>query len=311
MGSEAHLVLLEPPSGLLDRLRRRLDDLEQRWSRFLPGSEISQLNRSAGRPVVVSTETYDVVAAAVDAWHWSQGRFDPTVERTMVAAGYDRPRPDVGWAEPRPSRHRPCPTPAGIVLDPYPQSITLPDGVSLDLGGIGKGAAADLLAADALAGGAGGCCINVGGDLRVAGRPPVPEGWRIALDVGGDHRGASSPTVGLVEGAVCTSTSRRRTWRGPRGPEHHLRDPSSGAPLWTGLASVTVIGARASQAEVLAKTAFAAGAEAAPALIGSTGATGLLVTDDGLRIELDGLAAFVRSADQPSEQVARPAGAVS
>lgn len=295
MGTTAHVVALDAPAGLLERARDRLDDLERRWSRFLPDSELSRLNRSAGRPVVVSTETFQLVEAAIEAWHWSRGRFDPTVAATMVAAGYDRPLGPPGAGRVRTSgTHIPCPSPTGVVLDPYPGSITLPPGVGLDLGGIAKGAAADLVAAELLGWGAGGCCVNLGGDLRVSGRPPRPEGWTIDLALDGAEP-SRSPSIGVVEGAVCTSTRARRTWTGPRGEEHHLRDPATGGPLDRGLTTVVVVAARARQAEVLTKTAFAAGPAAAPGLLAGVGATGLLVTDDGGTHELPGLDPFLQA----------------
>ncbi len=290
MGSEAHVRVLGGDGTLAERARSRLQDLEQRWSRFRPDSEISRLNRSHGRPQVVSPETYDVVSAAIEAWRWSGGRFDPTTAATMVAAGYDRTFDDL---DPTivDGRHRPCATPADITLDPYPCSITVPAYVTIDLGGIGKGAAADLVAAELLQLGADGCCVNVGGDIRVAGTPPRPEGWLIDIEI--DTQGDGRPVVGVIDGAVCTSTTTRRTWTSNLGPEHHLRDPASGRPLDAGLATVTVIGAEARQAEVLTKTAFAAGPTNGADLITSTGATGILVTAEGRVIELDGLAPFL------------------
>jgi thiamine biosynthesis lipoprotein len=295
MGTEAHLVALEAPPHLLHQARERLGDLERRWSRFLPDSELTQLNRSAGRPVVVSAETFRLVEAAIEAWRWSHGRFDPTVATTMIAAGYDRPLGPPGPGRVRSTGdHLPCPSPVGVVLDPYPGSITLPPGVAFDLGGIAKGAAADLVAAELLAGGAAGCCVNLGGDLRVAGHPPRPPGWVIELACDGADI-ATAPTVGVVDGAVCTSTRIRRSWTGPHGDEHHLRDPTTGAPLDRGLATVVVIAARAQQAEVLTKTAFAAGPLAAPDLLAGVGATGLLVTNDGATHHLAGLDPFLQA----------------
>ncbi len=321
MGSDAHVRVLGGDRTLADRARDRLQDLEQRWSRFRPDSEISRLNGSAGRPQIVSAETFDVVSAAIDAWRWSAGRFDPTTAATMVAAGYDRSYEDLDETITGGS-HRSCATPSEIVLDPYPRSITVPPGVTIDLGGIGKGAAADLVAAELLELGAEGCFVNVGGDLRVAGTPPRPEGWLIDIEIdieisGGIDREtgtgiepAGRPVIGLIDGAVCTSTVTRRTWISNLGPEHHLRDPASGGPLDAGLTTVTVIGAEARQAEVLTKTAFAAGPTKGAELITSTGATGILVTNDGQIIELDGLAPFLAAGGGSSRWSGRASSGV-
>lgn len=300
MGSEAHVCVLGGAADLVDQARDRLVQLERRWSRFLPDSEVSALNRSEGRPRIVSAETFEVVSAAVEAWRWSGGHFDPTTAATMTAAGYDHSIAGSTLAPTVPT-HVACATPAGIVLDPYPRSITVPPGVTIDLGGIGKGAAADLVATELLRSGADGCCVNVGGDLRVAGRPPRPTGWRIDVDLGPD---IDRPVIGLADGSICTSTVRRRTWITAIGPEHHLRDPGDGRPFDTGLATVTVIGAEARQGEVLTKAAFAAGVDRGAELITATGATGFLVTDDGRVVELDGLAPFLAAGAAPSEAIA-------
>ncbi len=301
MGSDAHVRVLGGDGTLSERAQARLEDLEGRWTRFRPDSEISRLNGSAGRPQIVSAETFDVVSAAIDAWRWSAGRFDPTTAATMVAAGYDRSYEDLDEAITGGS-HRSCATPSEIVLDPYPRSITVPAGVTIDLGGIGKGAAADLVAAELVALGADGCCVNVGGDLRVAGIPPRPEGWLIDIETGiqiGEGPDTHRPMIGLAAGGVATSTTTRRTWTSDLGPEHHLRDPADGRPLDAGLMTVTVIGAGARQAEVLTKTAFVAGPIDGADLITSTGATGILVTTDGRIIELDGLAPFLAAGRAP------------
>lgn len=304
MGTEAHLVALGGPAELLDRARRRLETLEARWSRFLVDSEITRLNRSSGEPIVVSPDTFRVVSAAIEAWRWSNGRFDPTVATTMDRAGYDRwrranragglPPTGPGPIDHPAIEHWPAPGPDGIALDPYPGSVAVPAGVSLDLGAIGKGAAADLVVGDLLAAGAAGCCANLGGDVRVAGQPPGPEGWRVAIDT---SAGGPSLSVGVVDGAVCTSTTVGRHWTGELGPEHHVREPATGRPLATGLRAVTVVGARAMQAEVLATTALSAGPLEAPEIITGVGATGVLVTDEGEAIELAGLAPFRSAAE--------------
>ena len=293
MGTTAHLLTVGGSVAALARAQRRLVDLERRWSRFLPRSELSQLNARPDRPVIVSGETFDLITAAVDAWYLTGGAFDPTVEATMRAAGYDRPLDAVTAAAAAGAipvaRQLPAPGAAGITLDPAVGAVTLPAGVRLDLGGIAKGAAADLVADQLLADGCDGVCVNLGGDLRVTGAPPRPEGWAVSLV----SPGAPRPrTIGLVEGAVCTTTKAIRRWQTTIGPQHHLRHPESGAPLERGLQSVSVVGARGVQCEVLAKALFSAGPHRATQLAERFGVTGLVVTDAGDARALPGLAPF-------------------
>jgi thiamine biosynthesis lipoprotein len=101
--------------------------------------------------------------------------------------------------------------------------------------------------------------------------------------------------VAVADGAVCTSTVLRRRWGGTgrrREAEHHLRHPGTGAPLRNGLLSVSVIAGSATQAEVLTKAAFVAGAEQAADVLGRAGVTGALVLDSGRMITLDGFDRF-------------------
>jgi FAD:protein FMN transferase len=135
-----------------------------------------------------------------------------------------------------------------------------------------------------------GVLVNMGGDLRARGDAPRPSGWVVAVD---DPLGTGRTGVlSLAAGAIATSTRLRRHWQRGGRPLHHLIDPRTGAPAQSGLASVTVIAGEAWRAEVLAKAAFVAGAADGPEVVLAAGATGLLVTDDGAVVELDGLAAF-------------------
>src|SRR6188474_3172238 len=90
MGSDVHVVVVGDPS-LLAVATFRVDELERRWSRFRPDSEISRLNAHRGEPVVVSVETFALVERSVRAWRETRGRFDPTVLGDLIRLGYDRP----------------------------------------------------------------------------------------------------------------------------------------------------------------------------------------------------------------------------
>jgi thiamine biosynthesis lipoprotein len=234
-----------------------------------------------------------VIARAVDAWWRTGGRFDPTVLPALCNIGYDRDFAAVlSGAGARPhtvDTPRPAPGCAGVVLDATVCAVTLPEGVLLDLGGIGKGYAADLVATALHAAGADGACVNLGGDLRCVGHPPDAAAWTITVD---DPIGSGTGSIVVGEGGVATSSRLRRAWQ--RGGEsvHHLIEPSTGTSARTGLASVTVVAGEAWWAEVLAKAAFVAGPAAGAEVIRDSEATGLFVHDDGRVEELPGLDQF-------------------
>ncbi|HEV7888694.1 MAG TPA: FAD:protein FMN transferase [Acidimicrobiales bacterium] len=266
MGTTVHLIVVGGPAPLLDQAEARVEQLEARWSRFRPDSELCRLNAAAGRPAVVSDETFAVVQRAVEGWRHTEGRFDPTVFHAMVAAGYDRTFPDVANA-PRPAEtgtktgteveHKPAPGCAGIDLAPSVNAVTLPPGVALDLGGIGKGYAADLIANHLIDGGAEGACVSIGGDLRCMGTAPWDEGWLVDIEDPHDpDRDLMRLTLG--KGAVATTTRTKRVW-GADNQHHHVINPATGAPARTQTISATAFAEEAWWAEVLSKSLFLGG----------------------------------------------------
>lgn len=285
MGTTAHVIVTNGAPGLADRAVARLEELEARWSRFLPDSEISRLNEMPGVPVLVSPETYQLVERALEGWRLTAGRFDPTLLRELRAAGYDRsfeliaagdaPNEHMVAAMAAPSRA------ADMKLDPSVGTVLLPPGAELDPGGIGKGLAADLVVALVLAGGAHGALVSVGGDLRVEGASPEGEGWIVAI-ADPMHGDRNIGTVALDAGAVASTWRTKRTWTAADGTRrHHLIDPATGLPAASGLAGVTVVTGQGWHAEVLAKAAFLAGPDDGAALLAANNAAGLLITHDG------------------------------
>jgi thiamine biosynthesis lipoprotein len=287
MGTTNELVVHGGDEAVLDLGVALVERCERRWSRFRASSELTRLNASAGRPVVLERDTFDLVVAAVSCWYLTGGRFDPTVEPAMRAAGYDRTFEEASLEQGDPV---PAPGCGDIELDGGIAAVTLPAGVTLDLGGIAKGHTADLVAAAVLDAGADGVAVNLGGDVRVAGEPDGDE-WHVGVE-DPFAPGTLLTTIRLASGAVATSSVLRRRWRGTAGPAHHLIDPVTGAPAISDLASVTVAAATAAWAEVHAKAALLAGSAAAD-VVRAARVTGLGVSVDGTWSAFDGLEAFV------------------
>lgn len=277
MGSDGHLLVAGRPE-LVARARSRLEELETLWSRFRADSELCLLNASPGRWVQLSRPTAALVSRAVRAWELTGGLFDPTVLPALESAGYTH----SFEALPRelPTGSSPVPAPGCADIEIRGDRIRLPHGVRLDLGGIGKGYAADLAAQELMAAGAEGACVNLGGDVRTAGSAPGADSWVVAVEDEA-RPGTDLAWLALADGAVATSTRLRRRWRRQGRDSHHLIDPASGAPTTNEIASVTVVAGEAHWAEVLAKAALIAGLPAGPALLETHGVAGLLVTEDG------------------------------
>jgi thiamine biosynthesis lipoprotein len=257
MGSRVHLMVASPDDSLTSRLARyaldRISELELRWSRFLPDSDIGRANATRGIPVDVTAETRLLVKQAIRAWELTSGLYDPTVLDALVAAGYDRDLTEIRATRADAERHQPHRAPGctGIEIDDGTGTITLPLGVGFDPGGIGKGLAADLVAEELSAAGATTALVSIGGDVRMVGVRPDDSAWIVQID---EPAVSSTPIarVALTSGAVATSTDRRRTWTVGRDARHHVIDPRTGDCADSSAQLVTVLAADAWWAEVLA-----------------------------------------------------------
>jgi FAD:protein FMN transferase len=298
MGTDVHLIVAGP-DGLVDDAVRRIEDLEARWSRFRPGSEVSRLNDAPEVALEVSPETALLVTRGIDAWRLSAGFVDCTQLAAVVAAGYDRSfdrLPADRPAGPAGPRVFALTGPADIVV--AGTSVLLPPGVGFDPGGIGKGLAADMVTTELIAAGAEGVCVNLGGDLRVWGDAPGAEAWTVSVD----HPWSRDPValLGLTDGAVATSTTLRRTWTVDGQPRHHLIDPRTGEPSTSEWALVTVVAAEAWVAETLAKAVLLRGGDHPFDLVDGTGAEAIAVGHDGSVRASAGMAQFLGGASLPS-----------
>ena len=275
MGTEVELVVRSESSvPALDAAEREFHRLEALLSRFRTDSELSLLNRNGS--LLAGPDLRRVVQLALEARERTNGRFDPTVHDAVVAAGYDRTFEDVA----QDGRALSCPAfEAGGCVHIVGDRIDLGPGVRLDLGGIGKGYAAER-AADLLAP-AGACLVNAGGDVAIRGGP-----WPIGLET------ANGPlTLELSSGGIATSGRDRRRWRRGGRELHHLIDPRSGEPSQSDLLRVTVVSSDAVEAESAAKSLFLAGAARAVEEADAERLPAVLVTADGRTLFAGGLAA--------------------
>lgn len=254
-------------------------DWEKTLSRFLPESELSQLNQLAGRPVIVGPLLYRVMSRALDAAKATDGLYDPSLLTQLVELGYDRSfeKLTVTHTDNERAQHI---APGGrwreIILTPMLHQITLPEGVQVDFGGIAKGMAVDAAIEQLRQAGIQPALVNAGGDLAVLGVPIEEQQWPIAVQGKMD-----AWTIPLHHGAFATSGIARRHWQQGALTRHHLLDPRTGLPARSGLWSVTVAASRCEQAEVAAKVAFLLGRKQGSKFLQQHSLAGLLVEEEG------------------------------
>jgi FAD:protein FMN transferase len=284
MGTQVRLVC--PDQAGLDDARAWLTAFDARLSRFRPASELSALNRDRRRTVPASSQLRGAVAAAVWAARRTGGLVDPTVLDALRRAGYVRSLAGVVAPDARqaiavaPARAPAKPHPAArwraIAIHERAGTIARPPRVQIDLGGTGKGLAADAVAHRLVA--RTRFAVDCGGDLRAGGADIDSHPFEV--EVAHPFSSEVVHRLWLGRGAIATSGIDSRIWRRPDGRfAHHLIDPATGQPAWTGLVSVTAFAPSALEAETMAKAALLSGPDAARDLLAAYG--GVLVHDDG------------------------------
>lgn len=299
MGSDIRLLIGEPvepglPSAAFAARAARafIERFDERLSRFRPHSELSVMNGDVRPEVPASDLLRQVVHAAVWSAERTGGLLDPTLVGALERIGYDRSHDGIASAPltealaAAPPRHPARPDSRSrwreIEVDDDAGLVRRPPGVRIDSGGVGKGLAADLVAAQLA--GYSRFVVDCGGDLRIGG----PDAARNPYKVEVEHplTGARILALRLGEGGVATSGLNVRVWRREDGGfHHHLLDPATRQPAWTGLVGVTAAGRSALEAETLAKAALLSGPEGAREVLATSG--GVLVHDDG-RVEYAG-----------------------
>jgi len=228
---------------------------EQRFSRFLPASEVTELNHSAGEWTNISNELMDMLQLSIKYYTETGGLFDPSILSDLKQAGYDRSMDDIranGVTDNPPASKRTSkPAFNEISLNPADNRVRLPRGMEIDLGGIAKGWIVDK-AAHILNLYSDVCGVSAGGDMLFIGHPLDGMDWDVYLE---DPRDPLQMLTQLHvgSGAVATSSVMKRTWSQGEKIRHHLIDPRTGESAISDWLSVTVISPDVIQAEVYAK----------------------------------------------------------
>jgi thiamine biosynthesis lipoprotein len=229
---------------------------ERMFSRFRPDSTLSAVNAAMGQEIAVEPAFAEVLDRARRAVAETDGIFDPTIVSDLEALGYDRTFDQIDPASclPNRARRRPGAGWSSAVIDRDRGRVRLPAGMRLDFGGIAKGAFVDRIARQ-LSAWPGGC-VNAGGDMVIWGEAPDGGSWQVGIEDPASP-GRALMSLAIEPGAgvgVATSGTNRRQWVVGTERRHHLIDPATGRPVQTWLASVSVLAASATDAEISAKS---------------------------------------------------------
>ncbi len=273
-GAEAHACLAAACAELA-----RLEGL---LSRFISSSDVSRINRSAGMGCVQgNADTLAVLERSAEVSALCAGCFDPTIGplvdlwnirgKNFVPPAALAVQAALGLVDYR-----------DLSVDSNKSTAALRRaGQSLDLGGIGKGFAGDMLMTLFREYGVDSALSNLGGNVVACGARPDGRPWQVGIQHP-RREGALIGAVSVEDQAVVTSGDYQRFQTDGMGRRfHHILDPRTGSAACSGLLSVTVAAQSALDADAFSTSLFIAGLEQGLELLrGQPGIEAVFVEED-------------------------------
>lgn len=280
------LTLYGAPEGLMEEMWQACARWERMLSRTVSGSDVDRINRAEGETVTVEAETWELLQAARDLSERTGGAFSVTIAPLSSLWHFTGDEHVLPSAE-AVQAALPLVDDRCIVLGEG-NTVTLPAGMQIDLGGIAKGYIADCMA-EMIRGRVSGAILNFGGNVYVLGQKPDGSAFRVGVADPADP--ASSAAILTVrDTSVVTSGTYQRCFTLDGTTYHHILDPATGFPAQTGLLSATVVAESSMTADALATACIVLGEEQALLLLEEMGLQGLLIREDGRIVMTPGMA---------------------
>jgi thiamine biosynthesis lipoprotein len=268
-----------------------LERIDQAMNRHKQGSEVDQVNQQAGiQDVPVSAETFMVVQKALGYAALSEGRFDPTIGPLvdLWGIGSDHARvPDDDML----AQKLLLVNYKDIQMNQAKQSIMLArPGMSIDLGAIAKGYAADQVAEYLRSQGFKSALIDLGGNILAMGSKPKQDFWTIGMQNPESSRGDTIGTLRVTNKTIVSSGAYERFFTQDGVRYHHIMNAATGYPVSNNLSGVTIVTEHSIDADALSTTAFAMGLKEGLSFVESQpGVEAFFITNDRIVYSTSGL----------------------
>lgn len=279
-------------------LKEALDECaryDKLFSRTVEGSDIWRVNNTAG-PVAVSPETAEMLTDALKIAAASGGAFDVTVEPESKLWNFttDDPKLPDAAALKEAAAHVDY-----TKLSVSGTTVTLPDDMGLDLGGIAKGYIADKLYKFFKDKGVTSALINLGGNVLTVGRRATDgQPWVVGIQDPKSENGTNKLSVKAEDLSVVTSGNYERYFILDGVRYHHLLNPKTGWPVNEGLDSVTILSKSSAMGDALSTACYVLGVEKGMELLKQfPGIDAIFIASDGTIAMTDGAKALV--ANEP------------
>lgn len=243
----------------VEAARKEILRLDALWSPQGEQSEVAALNRQGGGHV--SGETGQLIETSLQLYESTEGAFDITIYPLMQEWGFTT----GNFAVPEKERITELleKVDAGkITYDAGKKMVTLPEGASIDFGGIAKGFTSGRII-DIFKDYQVGCgMVSLGGNVQLYGTKTDGSPWRIAIE----NPDKSKDYLGVIETAdkaIITSGGYERYFEENGQVWHHILNPETGYPADSGLSSVTVVSRDGTMADGLSTSLFIMGKDKA------------------------------------------------
>lgn len=273
------VTLYGPDDTLMADIWAACERYERMLSKTVPGSDVDRINTAAGAAVEVSAETWEILREAKEISAASGGAFSVTVAPLTALWSFTAGEERIPADEERLAA-LPLVDDSRIELLEGCR-VRLPEGMSIDLGGIAKGYIADEVAS-LVRGRCTAALLNFGGNVYCVGYKPGGAVFNIGIrDPQADSSAVAKYVVSITDTSAVTSGNYERFFIRDGVRYHHILDPKTGLPAWTDLAGVTVICERSMVADAAATACMVLGSEDALAFLQAMGLEGLLITGEG------------------------------
>lgn len=262
-----------------------INGLEEKISRTREESEIAALNRADGEMTELSEQTADILSDALTIANRTEGAFDPTVA----------PLSDlwkIGTEEARIPKKKEIQEALQTVgyqnVAQNGTSVTMLAGTRIDLGGIGKGYAADHVVEILKEHGVSRALVSLGGNVYAVGSKEKGLNWTIAITDPDDEQ-LYLGTLSVSDTSVVTSGDYERYFEKDGKRYCHIFDSKTGYPAETDLRSVTVVSSNSTEADGYTTALFVMGHDKAVEFCEEHEIQAVLVRDDHTVYVTDGL----------------------
>lgn len=283
---------------------KRLREIDSEFNVNLEFSDVSRINAASGKKSVeVSNDVVFVLKKSLETSVATNGKFDPTIGPIVKLWGINTERAGVPESADL-EKAKKLVDYRKVQIDEAMKTVFLTDvGMSLDLGGIAKGFAADEIAGICRQKGIKRAVIDLGGNIYIYGRKKDKSQWKIGVKNPFDPDKKPALVVSIDAGTVVTSGTYERFFESDGKKYHHIFDVSTGCPVQNGLVSATVVSGSSIEADAMSTSLFALGIDEAKKFLKENPELGVIFIDEKKNVYVsENIAESVRIIDKTEKK---------